>query len=196
MKYEELGQREEDLDSKEELYFSWYLDELVDRGFVSNYTYHNMSFRMSDPVRVPWHEKLKTKVKSRERTLMQGMEYVPDFVIVWTRDSRGVFIDDPENGCTRIPQFVVGHGVFLDDHDRSIVDTKGSYDPNNMNRFFEMKRKWIWNDHGVFINKIVPYKLFEKTFTPQRYLLTDRTLKTRKLHYDPRTLDQFMEIMR
>ena len=34
--------------SKEELYFSWYLDELMDEGFIDKYEYESREFVLMD----------------------------------------------------------------------------------------------------------------------------------------------------
>ena len=42
-------------DSKEEIYFSWYVSELLDKGFIKKAIYQPHSFILSD------HEKYKSK---------------------------------------------------------------------------------------------------------------------------------------
>jgi len=51
----------------------------------------------------------------------------------------------------------------------------------------------------VFINLIKLPSIFNKTFTPDRYLMTDKTFKPRKINYGtktkpigPRTLREFI----
>ena len=47
--------------SKEELYFSWYLDELKDNGYITNYEYECDSYTLSHKATYQTIKKLKTK---------------------------------------------------------------------------------------------------------------------------------------
>jgi hypothetical protein len=160
-------------DSKEELYFTWWLDDLIKAGLIEKYE-RAESFQLSSPVKVKVAKQLKTKVKMVERHLLDGHLYTPDFVVKFDRDFA--------KKCK-----LWGFSGLC------IIEIKADYDKDNMTRLFRINQKWVWKDYGVLVNLVKIPSFFKKTFTPKRYLLTDKTMKPRRLGYKPRTLKQFME---
>ncbi len=47
------------------------------------------------------------------------------------------------------------------------VDIKGTFNKYGGDKEFSINRKWVMQKHGIYINKIVPDKLFEKTWVPE-----------------------------
>ena len=160
-------------DSKEELYFSWWLDELIEAGLCVDYM-RGVEFELSEPVKRVFEKKLKTKTKLVEKHLLGGHIYTPDFAVSMSLDMG--------NRCG----FYCKAGHYF-------VEVKGDYDSNNMTRLFTINQKWVYDKYGILVNLVKIPSFFKKTFTPARYLLTDQTMKPRKLKYKPRTLKQFME---
>jgi len=63
-----------------------------------------------------------------------------------------------------------------------------------MTRLAKINIKWVWDKYGVFVNIIIPEKHFDKTFTPKRFLTTDKSGKPRKIKYkNIKSLKQFIE---
>jgi len=154
-------------DSKEEIYFSWYLDELFTAGYIAEYDYQPPSFNLSESVKYSWVKELKTKNKSMETTLLQPHDYTADFKIAWNTTADNIFFD--LNKLKSGP-FVVKYGL-------SFIDVKPSFDKHNMTRKFHIDQKWVYQRFGVYVQKVVPQKLFKATFTPNRYLYTDKSAK-------------------
>ena len=162
-------------DSNEELYFSWWLDELVKAGPVIEYQ-RGSSFSLSEPVKIWVEKELKTKTKMIEKHLMNGHIYTPDFIVLFR------------------PSFAEKCKIHTQTGGISFIEVKGDYDAQNMTRLFSINKKWIYQVHGKVINLVKIPLFFEKTFTPDRYLITDKSGKPRKIkkEFVNRTLKQFM----
>ena len=81
----------EQADSKEEVYFSWWLDELQMAGFIRRWYYQAFSFSLSDRVQYKVKKPLKTKVRVDDKLLLHPHTYTPDFFIDWDESARGLF---------------------------------------------------------------------------------------------------------
>ena len=53
-----------------------------------------------------------------------------------------------------------------------------------MTRLAKINFKWVWEKYGIFINLFVPPKHFDKSFTPKKYMTTDKSHKPRKINYN------------
>lgn len=161
--------------SDEELYFSWYLDELKEAGFVSNWWYEPSTFILTTPVtkEVRKEIKLKTKIKTivSNKVLMSGSDYTPDFLVQFKH----------------LPPFLMDN-LFITKADNGSlnwwVDTKGSFNGRNNNSAitFPLKQKMLYYTQGILVEKIIPGKLFANTFTPEKYLTTP-TGKEKKIKW-------------
>jgi len=160
-------------DSDEELYFSWWLDELVKADLIIEYK-RGSEFLLSDPVKVMAEKQLKTKTKLVEKHLLSGHIYTPDFNVLFR------------------PSFASKCG-FSHDSGLSIIEVKNDYDAKNMTRLFRINQKWVAKETGIIVNLVKIPSFFKKTFTPERFLLTDQTMKPRKLKHKPRSLTQYLE---
>ena len=185
--------------SKEEEYFHWYLQELIDAGYVDRIKYQPKPFPLSEKVQFIYQKQLKTKIKSIPKTLFREHSYQADFLIGWNQKAEQIFFFDIEGGnplkCIFLDPynypFMSYYREYNTEH-RSIVDVKGTFNQNDAWRRFSIEQKWVWQKFEMYVQKIIPIKLFKSTFTPQRYLLTDISNKPRKLDYKPITLDQFV----
>ena len=172
-------------DSPEELYVSWYLDELGEAGYVIQVDFHPDSYRLSPQVKYKRYKMLKTKIKEIPSTLLQEHIYTPDFLVYWTQEAVSIFFKG-----TGGPFFPDMQTEILQ---RTIWEVKPPFDRNNMTRLFTINQKWVYDKYGVYVQKIIPQKLFRDTFTPQRYLLTDSGKQKRKLIFAPKTLEEYVE---
>ena len=180
-------------DSKEEIYFSWYVDELVGERFVKKAIYQPKGFVLSLPKKYQHELVMKTKSKVVDKSLIRGHSYTPDWLLIWDRYkvaeyARGLkvaFLGDSEgqeDKFTRISeadkwlpfwfcQYRMFDGKYFF---YSYVDVKGRASKHNSHRYFEISRKWVYEKYGVFVNKVVPPKLFNVTFCPERFRATDQ----------------------
>ena len=153
--------------NNEELYFSYYLDELKAHKIIKDYTYEEETFLLSKNVEFAYTKitelKTKTKVEHKTKSLLKPCTYTPDFVVTFST-KRGVW-GQPDI----FPIFTVIKGK------KAYIDVKGMFAgrTNSTQYTFPLKQKWIYQKHGIYTNKIVPDKLFESTFTPQKVIDTE-----------------------
>lgn len=178
-------------DSKEEVHFSWWLDELHFAGFIDDWEYQPEKFNLSPQANYPVEKQLKTKVRVDEKILMYGHTYTPDFVIYWNQRAEGVFFNNLFSGADLKKCAIIAQG------DISHIDVKPkAWGNNSFMEAFKINQKWVYKTHGVFVQPVVTWggktSVFESTFCPDRFLLTDKTGKQRSLRFKPRTLKEFM----
>jgi len=186
-----------EFDSEEERLFYLYLEELKDNGYVRDFTFHVDSFVLSEPVKYSWAKKMKTKSKEMESTLLQGHVYTPDFKIIWNPKGYERFyfnIFDENKLFDKVP-FV--NNIGNDGNDiGSYIEVKPSFDMNNMQRLFSINQKWMWEEHKIYVQKVIPIGkntcLFAKTFVPQEAMLTAKTKKPKKYKFETKSLNEFL----
>jgi len=198
-------------ESKEELYVSFYLDELKKAGFVTDWKYQPKTYQLFDPLTYIWLKELKSKEKQQNSTLLHGHVYTPDFFIVWNERARCILFHTPSDKFNlKLSPFIAHSGNNL-----SIIDVKPAFDMQNMTRLFIINQKWMMDKYGLYVQKIVPIKevkhykkqspnkksvythstwsgIFPKTFTPGRYFFTDISKKPRKINYKAIRLQEFL----
>ncbi len=169
--------------SKEELYFHWYLLELENMGFIADIQYEPHSFPLFAPVINPWIKKLKTKDKQESYELLKGMRYTPDFKFKWLEKAKGVFIAVKYQNPKQKPFSGLAPICW--------VDVKGSFTSRESFRIFPLYQKMMWHIFDIMVDKVMIPQIFAKTFTPERYLLTDKTMKKRSINFKLKTLNGY-----
>lgn len=173
-----------DFDSKEELHFSWYLDELVKLGVVSSYTNDIAPFILNKEYKVNIVIPMKrVPDKVKERIFIREHVYTPDFIVYWNKQ-------------------VVVHKRLMDifviqqDEDGNLYtyfEIKGAWDQNNMTRLFTSRTQpWVWDKFNKYVQLLKVPNIFKKTFTPRRYLLTDKTSKPRSIKFKTVDLQTYL----
>lgn len=180
-------------DSDEELYFVWWLQELKSAGYIESWKYHPKPFPLSDKVYIHWQKELKTKNKKMISTLLQEHNYQADFLIRWTEQSKDLFFASTLNQNILKYPFVADK-IESGSYYRSIVDVKGTFNQNDAWRRFSIDQKWVWQKFSIYVQKVIPIKLFQKSFTPIRFLDTNKSKKSRKLNYKPISLFEFINL--
>ena len=130
-------------DSQEELDFVYFLEDLN-----IPYTYQPESLILAEPVKETITVKLKTKEKKKEITLLQGCSYTADFVI------KNSDIDK---------QLADKLNLKESSDSNYWIDIKANYIANNDDVKFSVIRKWVYQKHNIYINKVQPSILFQKT---------------------------------
>lgn len=179
-------QRTDQFKSDEELYFSWWLDELKEKSIVRDWEYEDRDFYLSPKM---------TAITEYGTYRLQEHKYTPDFQINWSIDRFELY------------KLKLGILISLPLCDYSIVDVKGGYSDNFNDMRFTLNQKWVMQKYGLYVNKIVPVSgfrinskkekvlkkcLFSETFTPKKYLLTP-TGKARTIHWKVRSVEEFLE---
>lgn len=194
-----MGKLTAELDSKEELYFQWFLDELKEKGYVREYTLQPNAFILSKEKTYKWNKPKPTKkepnrIEEKESVMIEASEYTADAQIIWMPKAEGVFyvVDKPTKyKCSLFIAHFKNNGIA--GHYESYVEIKPIFDMQNMTRVFITKQKWIYQLYNIYINLVTPIKLFEKMFTPHRYLFTDGGRQTRKLKHKVKTLEEYIK---
>lgn len=200
---------EEKFDSKEELYFKWFVEELLAYGVISSYKYHPKPFLLSSAADFEVHSKLKPANKPRVLSLFQDHEYTADWILNWTPKLRGILWEP----ISAIHYENIKYFPFLANYKKelslyySVVDIKGTFTGlhNTTAVTFPLNQKWVWSKYNIYVNKVVTHPrvtkhgknvpsnaLFLTTFVPERFLLTDRDMTERLIHYKKRSVAQYM----
>lgn len=180
--------RTDGFDSDEEMYFSWYLDELVEAGYVESYHKIRVGYVLSEKLVNQYVKPMKrVENKKKDQTIINGHEYTPDFVIRWAKKALGVFAQRLGDGDKHIAPFMV-QGYY----DKSVVEIKADFDMNNMTRLVTLNIKWVLQRYNLIISLTKVPSIFRKTFTPKKYLVTNKTGKPRKIKFEVKTLEEFI----
>lgn len=183
--------------SDEEMYFSWYLDELLEAGYISQWSFEPYTYRLSSVAKYNVETPIKTKVNVKRLALLRAHEYTPDFGVSFNPEAHGVFYRTLTEGkdLRKIP-FIAN--IDSDHQPYLIAEIKPAFDKHNMIRLFRINQKWMYFQNKVYVQEIIvdtknERGLFARTFTPAKYLLTP-TGRQRTLHYTPRTLQEFVSL--
>lgn len=184
--------------SDEEVFFQWYIDDLIEAGFIEKFNYEQETYTIFDQLKLPWMKQMKTKVAQKEFEAIKPSTYTPDFNIYWTDEAKGIFI----NGIPseKMPYFAGAEFLDLTDQGRSVLDVKGAdntFGKKNSSIYtFPLKQRMMWLVHNIYVQKVVPQQLFQKTFTPYRYTLTNQSGKKRKLQWESMNVYEYVEMMK
>lgn len=150
------------LDSKEELHVAWWLDELKEKGYIERWTKAD-ELELSAPL----------------KGVIREHSYTADFLLSWV-DGKPF-----RNINTR-------KALIDDNSSLTWLEVKPSFDQNNMTRAFKINQKWVYDKYRIYVNLVIPEKLFKQTFCPERYRLTDSGKGPRKLKESYLTLDEYI----
>lgn len=181
--------------SQEELYFSWWLNDLKDMGIVEDYGYEVKEFNLFEARTYPIKRIYKTKTKVDQLSLLQKHVYTPDFLVKWNIDWRDKFyrlIHD--DGCTSKPPFFATQPLGSNNY-YTFFEIKGSFDQNNMTRLFIITQKWLYDKYGIYVEKFEIPTMFKRTFTPSRFLFTDKSRVKRTIKFDIKLLDEYLKTL-
>lgn len=149
-------------ESAEEWYFAeWAKEAGIDAE------YQPESFLLSDSVKIPI-QKPRTVGSVH---LLHSHTYTPDFVLV-QYPARVATIDT----CVDIMLTPIQQGLksalFISKGGSCLIDVKGENFMSSgraSDHVFPTNQKWMYDKYGVYVNSVVPSKLFEKTFYPEVY---------------------------
>ena len=86
---------------------------------------------------------------------------------------------------------------FISNDVGCFIEIKPSFDMNNMQRLFSINQKWMYLEHEIYVQKVIPVGpkktcLFAKTFVPQEAMLTAKTRKPKKYKFKTKSLTEFL----
>jgi hypothetical protein len=170
-------------DSHEEMYMYWWLTELKKKGVIESIEAHPESFILSDDVTVKYIKPMaRVEDKVLEYTVINKHVYTADFKVKWNVAAVGLF-------CYIFP----GQGVYKDKKLFSLIacnqdlvsyiEVKPIFDQNNMTRLARNTIKWVYDKYHILVELVIPEVLFNKSFTPQRFLFQNKANGNRKIKY-------------
>jgi hypothetical protein len=196
------------LDSEEEVWMAMWLDELKGAGYVDHWYKETKSIKVFPAVTFPYIKvtELKTKIKRETKTftLLQDLEYTPDFYVQWSARAEGLFYSELGNGNMGIDP---NNWFFINrDHGEGWIEVKPNFDQNGKTAKFSIIQKILWNTRGLFVDLIQPEKLFQATFMPKAAMPAFKYLRAPtgknkgkkgpgdwKTDYVPTTLNEFLK---
>lgn len=160
------------IDSQEEIaVYNWCL-EAVDKGLILPWTvdskiYQPCSITAAEPVLKTPDNNLVALIPGvkdkKSKTLLRGHSYTPDFKITLTDKFVSLFPDS-------IPKLLIPSNIYKSDisniNAEVFIDVKGQFNLHGGDRVFSINQKWVYQQTGIFINKVVPLDLFTYTFVP------------------------------
>lgn len=195
--------------SDEEKYFSYYLDELKEAGFVNEWSYETSTFELCKPYSRKYQKQLKTKVVEKEEFLLHKSSITIDFTIIWDYKASNIFF---LNGFYPISCDIktIPFRLIKPIGNCSYIEIKPTNESTTTSSIsFPLKQKQLMKDHHVYCQKIKPFDLkgknclFEKTFVPKKVLKEEvykRDSKfgrkgESKFKFKTKSLTEFLEIM-
>ena len=160
-------------DSREEIDFYYWLLEARSAGLIRAWSYQPHTFELAPKVTVKREIILKTKTKIEESHLLHPCVYTPDFALI------------PGDRFHLISPY------FHRNRESAWIDVKGTYSLHNDAVKFSLLQKWMFQKFGVYVNKIIPVTLFEKTFVPRRSAY-NKNGTLRSCYTNCRTLSAFL----
>lgn len=144
-----------EFDSENEINFYEWLNEAIQYGFVEKFEYHPKPFNLFNRVTYTYDKttvmKTKTKTEQVECSLLRAHEYTCDFLITPTAAFKTL--------NTGIPEYILDNPFH--------VDTKGVFSKRADLVTFPINQKWVYEKYGIYVVKIVPEKIFLKTWVPE-----------------------------
>ncbi len=193
----------EQFDSDEERYYKYWLDELVETGYILNYKYHVTIPIIEDKyIELQVLKGKKKTSKPHQFKLLNDITYEVDYLIQWNTSHfhdndkfwfvKDCYVDKVANLLRRLH-----YAQRIDNQLLSYVDVKGTFAGRNNNSaiIFPIKQKLIYDKLGIYINSIKPLSdkgLFANTFTPAKYMKTDKTGKDRSIKWITKTLAEYV----
>jgi len=210
----------------QEEWFDEWAKELITAGYIEKVLTQDIKgWRIYDGEVIEYEEpkilfagtpREKIKMVKKKYILHRPVDYTPDRVIFWTQKSKDLFFTDVKEIVNGDVMYFLGHK--LPDRYITVLDVKSPFGGKNSSDVsFSIKKKWVWEKERVYVNQAVMYPikplksvvkyLWPSTFTPKRFLHTDR-LKGTKLNptclrtipnkkgvpnWQVRTLEEFIE---
>lgn len=210
-----------EFDSPEEMWFAWWLEELKRYGVIVSWQYQAKTWVLSNPCNLLWEVQGARKMLQKSKCLLRAHSYTADFTVQWKNadfiNVENEYFNESDGNDLRIKPPYKPDAIMLVCNDDlvSYVDVKGGFvRGHSKSEAFEVKRGIMWEQHGEYINRIVPYTsekkktydaetqepmvgggkpcLFRDTFYPQRFMLTDKGHQPRKIHGPVRRIEEWL----
>lgn len=163
-------------DSKEEVYFSYWLKELQLSGYVK-YVRRSNSVKLCDP--------LKIIINGKQISLLRELSYTADYTVWWEEKAVDVFIGFSQSKV---------HSAFMyPERNKNLkftYEVKPPVDRRNTITNFVTKQKMIYKYNSILIHLVISEELYPVTFTPKYYIKYKRQINFRT----QRSLNEFIKL--
>lgn len=165
--------------SELEYEFCLFLEQLQEAGFIQEFGYETIKFKLSPSVYSYYLKQLKTKIKEEEEFLMRENTYQPDFPVKWSEKAKNLFYLDRNVPITckitDIPFRLSKDSVFVGEENlTTYAEVKPIFEGKlNSSKEFPLIQKQLWQDQGIFVQKIKPENLFKETFVPDKLIASN-----------------------
>ena len=160
---------EQQFDSNEEIYFSWWLNELKALGYIKEIIHQPEAYPLSSQVNSEYFEPYKKKEGGKyvSEEILPPHVYTPDVKVIWDESAIGLFttplLSEARKKKNRSFQTIICQQEFKWKEDPkdpyySMIEVKPSFDQNNMTRLAKINIKWVWEKHGDFVNISLTFK--------------------------------------
>jgi len=164
-------------DSQEEIEIAMWIEEAIEAGLIMpKVVYQPEAYKLSARKHCYETIELKTKTKIVEKFLLHPHVYTPDFQLTIT-----------DLGKAHLGKIFMYHDNHI------VVDVKGAFNQNGGDREFSINQKWVYEKYGVFVNKVIPEKLFKSTWVPDGARLTSKTRQIKKKYAKCKTIEEFLK---
>ena len=198
--------------SWEEYFASCWCRELRNHGVILDFYHESETFVLFEGAKASFLRNgvLKDNIKSQQ--LLRGHKYTPDFKLILSSETplykkakvafRSLSEIDYERHhglWSQVAQHSGEESVYLEVKGQGQGFSRGG---EGKRRQATLNQKWLFQAEGIFTNlaEIGPGSkksknegLFEKTFTPNKYLLTNSGVRARTLHYNPRSIKEWLK---
>ena len=194
-----------------EQYFLWYLNELKEAGYIKFFSRESFPILVTDDVKNKRYDfSLKNTVRVEEYNLFRKNTYTYDYLIIWDKKAKEIFYNLLDDNPIRIycPFYACvdkkgEHVSFCDVKPPSGAMIFGN---NTTSYTFPILQKIIYTVYGIYVNKSIPIPLtskgaiksgnktalFNTTFVPKRYLLTDGGMQGREIKFKKQSLKEYV----
>lgn len=169
---------EQDFDSQEEYHFYHWLMEAEKKELVSDILYQPYKLELSPRFSVEYKKQLKTKTKICDKFLFHPHSYTPDFCF------------NPFYGW--LDQYFINTAYL--GKITVWVDVKGTFNRFGDSKQFSINQKWVYDKYEIYIEKIVPEKLFKETWVPEIARLSPKRKQPVKKYIGCKTIDEFIKL--
>jgi len=140
-----------EFDSPEEIEMYQWCEEAKNADILIDFIYQPPSYTLSTKQTYEVQKQLKTKVRIDERELLKPHIFTADFMLI-------------SNIKHDFFRFKINYDTNFYE---STIDIKGNFSQFHDGKLFAVNQKWLYDKHGVYVNKVIPEELFKKTWVPE-----------------------------
>lgn len=172
-----------EFDSAEEVAVYEWLLEAKEAGLVADFDYHPDSIQIYNDVK----EECIVDNKVKPRHLLRGLSYTMDFAVIF-KDSIRMFDKLPIKLLRSSYDETLDHYILY-------IDIKGTYSIYNDNVKFSVIQKALYDKKGIFVQKVIPQKLFLATWVPEHSRLSPKLRQPVKKYIKCITIKEVKQLL-